>query len=181
MQHQPSGHRAVKSARPRAPRAATSYQVPVPRLPWGGELVVLDRSYQPAFRVTRADSTGDEALSHVDVTGRERCTIHGTARALQPAMRLTRADQPLAQVRKVVIAPLSERYEIDVGGGDRLHVKGAVTAFEYAIHRGRRVVALVSSARVGRTEHYGVQIAPNVDTTMLLAVTICICLMSGSV
>jgi uncharacterized protein YxjI len=139
---------------------------------------VLDAASQPAFRLRPASAAAHEALSVLDLEDREWCTIHGATRTLQPAMRLTREGHPLAQVRKVVISPLSERYEVDLASGDRLSAKGDLNAFEFVIHRGRRVVASVSRSGVPRPEVLGVQIAPSEDGTLLLAVTVCMYLMS---
>ena len=51
---------------------------------------------------------------------------------------------------------------------------------EYTISHGRRAIASVSRAWVRGPETYGVEVAPGQDDALILAVTVCITLMSGS-
>jgi uncharacterized protein YxjI len=93
-------------------------------------------------------------------------------------MRISRDGHPAAWVRRDVSVPVREHYAVDVGSAE-LTVRGDVPDHERTIHRGRRTVAAVSRAWAGAPEAYGVEVAPGQDDALLLAVTVCLTLMSG--
>jgi uncharacterized protein YxjI len=71
-----------------------------------------------------------------------------------------------------------EHYAVDVGSAV-LTVQGNVLEQDYTIRQGRRTVAAVSRAWAGASEAYGVEVAPGQDDVLILAVTVCLTLMSG--
>jgi uncharacterized protein YxjI len=110
--------------------------------------------------------------------GGEGCTIHEATLSLQRLMRISRGGHPAAWVRREVTVPVREHYAIDVGSAV-LTVRGNVLDHDYTIRHGRRTVAAVSRAWAGAPEAYGVEVAPGQDDALLLAVTVCLTLMSG--
>ena len=119
-----------------------------------------------------------DALVFRHPAGGERCTIHEATCGLQPLMRISRRGQPAAWVGKVVVGPAREHYTVDLGPA-LLDVRGRPVDHEYTINHGRRTVAAVSRAWVSCPEAYGVEIAPDQDDALILAITVCISLMSG--
>jgi uncharacterized protein YxjI len=119
-----------------------------------------------------------DALVFRHPAGGERCTIHEATCGLQPLMRISRWGQPAAWVGKVVVGPVREHYTVDLGPA-LLSVRGRPVDHEYTITHGRRTVAAVSRAWVSCPEAYGVEVAPGQDDALILAITVCISLMSG--
>jgi uncharacterized protein YxjI len=119
-----------------------------------------------------------DALVFAHPAGGERCTIHEATYGLQPLMRISRRGQPAAWVGKVVFAPSREHYTVDLGPAE-LCVRGSPLDHEYTISHGRRTIATVSRVGLRAPETYGVEVAPGQDDELILAVTMCITLMSG--
>jgi uncharacterized protein YxjI len=119
-----------------------------------------------------------DALVFADPDGGERCTVHEATYGLQSMMRISRQGTPAAWVRKEVLVPVRARYTVDVGPAV-LGVRGCVRHHQYALRNGRRTIATVSRAWGRASELYGVEVAPGHDDALLLAVTVCITLMSG--
>jgi uncharacterized protein YxjI len=120
-----------------------------------------------------------DALVFEHPAGGERCMIHEATYGLQPLMRISPGGRPAAWVRKVVFGPAREYYTVDLDPVE-LNVRGCPRDHEYTISHGRRAIATVSRAWVCGPETYGVEVAPGQDEALILAVTVCITLMSGS-
>jgi uncharacterized protein YxjI len=119
-----------------------------------------------------------DALVFEHPAGGECCTIHEATYGLQPLMRISRRGQPAAWVRKVIFAPTREHYTVDLGPAE-LSVRGSPLDHEYTISHGRRTIATVSRVGPRAPDTYGVEVAPGQDDALILAVTVCITLMSG--
>jgi uncharacterized protein YxjI len=120
----------------------------------------------------------EQALTFQDALGRERCTIAAAGHDLQDSMGLTRQGEALARVQKEVLGPLHERYEAQLAGGGQLSAAGRIRQDEYVIRRGRRRVGVVSARWAPAPGGYGVEVAAGEDAALLLAITVCIRLMS---
>jgi uncharacterized protein YxjI len=136
---------------------------------------VCGEAGDPRFEV-RPVLSGALVLEHPD--GGEGCTIHAATLSLQRLMRISRSGHSAAWIRRMVTVPVREHYVIDVGAGV-LSVRGDVPDHEYTIRQGRRVVAAVSRAWACAPEAYGVEVAPGQDDALILAITVCLTLMSG--
>ena len=134
---------------------------------------------RPAISVFEVHAVPPDALVFEHPAGGERCTIHEATYGLQPLMRISPGGQPTAWVRKLVFGPVREYYTVDLGPAE-LNVRGCPRDHEYTISHGRRAIAAVSRAWVRGPESYGVEVAPGQDDALILAVTVCITLMSGS-
>ena len=80
----------------------------------------------------------------------------------------------MALVHKALIAPLRERWNIDVEDGPDLVVRGDITAHEYEIQADGRTVAQVSKRWFTVRDSYGVEMASDQNPILLLAVTVAI-------
>jgi uncharacterized protein YxjI len=195
---EPQGAAAATGAAPRAPPGApdprrrprrtcevssgqsgasrrTRYLLPRRPLASQSGFSVSGEAGAPRFEV-RAAVPGALVLERPD--GGEDCTIHEATLSLQRLMRLSRRGEPAAWVRREVTVPVREHYAIDLGSSV-LTVRGNVPEHEYAIRHGRHSVAAVSRAWVSASEAYCAEVAPGQDDALLLAVTVCLTLMSG--
>jgi len=78
----------------------------------------------------------------------------------------------VAKVKKALITPLRERFEVEVENGEDMEVKGNVVDHEYKIERGGDKVAEVSKKWFRVADTYGVDIEQGVDPALILAVTV---------
>jgi uncharacterized protein YxjI len=77
-------------------------------------------------------------------------------------------------VHKALISPLRERWKVDVEGGTDLEAKGNIVDHEYEIEADGRKVAHVSKRWFRMRDTYGVEMAPDQNPALLIAVTVAI-------
>jgi len=84
----------------------------------------------------------------------------------------------LALVHKALISPLRERWKVDLAGEREWKVQGNVVDHEYEIEEDDRKIAEISKRWFRVRDTYGVEIAPDVDQALVLAVAIAVDTMS---
>lgn len=119
-----------------------------------------------------------EHLAFKDMHGNELAAIQERVLPIKDTYSVYRHGQALATVKKALIAPFRQRFDIHVAGGDSLEAQGNVLDHEYEIRDGRRRVAEVSKKWFRVADTYGVDIAPGADVVLLLAVTVVIDMMA---
>jgi uncharacterized protein YxjI len=80
----------------------------------------------------------------------------------------------MAKVHKALISPLRDRWDIDVEDGPGFEAQGNIVDHEYDIETDGRKVAQVSKRWFRVRDTYGVEMAPDQDPVLLLAVTVAI-------
>jgi uncharacterized protein YxjI len=80
----------------------------------------------------------------------------------------------IAEVKRALITPIRERWVVKIADGPDLEVQGDLLAHEYRIGEGKHKAAKVSKKWFRIKDTYGVQIEPNQDDAMILAVTVAI-------
>jgi uncharacterized protein YxjI len=80
----------------------------------------------------------------------------------------------IAEVKRALITPIRERWVVKISDGPDLEVQGDLLAHEYRIGDGKHKVAKVSKKWFRIKDTYGVQIEPNQDDAVILAVTVAI-------
>jgi uncharacterized protein YxjI len=76
----------------------------------------------------------------------------------------------VATVKKALITPLRERFDVHVEGGQDLEVQGNVVDHEYRISAGRDKVAEVSKKWFRIADTYGVEVDGDQDQALVLAI-----------
>jgi hypothetical protein len=76
--------------------------------------------------------------------------------------------------RKALIAPLPERWAVNVANGPELEVQGNILDHEYSIGEGRDKIAEISKKWFRVADTYGVEIEQGHNDVLLLAVTVAI-------
>ena len=79
-----------------------------------------------------------------------------------------------AEVKRALITPIRERWVVKIADGPDLEVQGDLLAHEYKIGDGKQKVAKVSKKWFRIRDSYGVQIEPDQDDAVILAVTVAI-------
>jgi uncharacterized protein YxjI len=104
----------------------------------------------------------------------ELCKIQEKKLHIHETMEIERDHHTLAMVKKALIAPLRQRYSVEVRDGDDLEVHGNIVDHEYRIERDGKKIAEVSKRWFRVRDSYGIEIAPGQDDALILAVTACL-------
>ena len=82
--------------------------------------------------------------------------------------------EKVAEVKRALITPIRERWVVKIADGPDLEVQGDLLAHEYRIGDGKHKAAKVSKKWFRIKDTYGVQIQPNQNEAVILAVTVAI-------
>ena len=93
---------------------------------------------------------------------------------IRDTMKIERDGDTVATVKKALITPLRDRFDIEVEGGGELSAKGNIVDHEYEIERDGDTVARISKKWFRVRESYGVDIATGEDAALVLAITVAI-------
>jgi uncharacterized protein YxjI len=119
-----------------------------------------------------------EHLAFKDMQGRELAALQEKVMPIKDTYSIYRDGRVLATVKKALIAPLRQRFDIHVAGGENLEAQGNILDHEYEIHAGRRRVAEISKKWFRIADTYGVDITPGTDDILILACTAVIDMMT---
>jgi uncharacterized protein YxjI len=137
---------------------------------------------QPAFKVDGKALRIRKTLVLETPEGDEVLTIQKTILSVRDKMEIERDGKTVAAVKKALLAPLRDRFSIEVEGGEDMNAKGNIVDHEYKIERGGDEVAEVSKRWFRMRDTYGIEIAEAQDDALILAVTVfCIDQMSRNV
>ena len=120
-----------------------------------------------------------KTLVFEDLNGRKLAQIQERLLTIKDTMAIEDANGDLiATVKKALIAPLRDRWSVNVNNGPDLDVRGNIFDHEYAITQGRNQVAQVSKQWFTFTDTYGVEIASGQNDILILSVAIAIDMMA---
>jgi len=80
------------------------------------------------------------------------------------------SGRTVASVKKALISPLRERWMVQVSDGPDIEVKGNIVDHEYRLEREHDKVAEVSKRWFRVADTYGVEVAPDQDPALILAI-----------
>ncbi len=106
--------------------------------------------------------------------GREVATIHKKLVAVRDTMDIERDGQVVARVRKALFAPFRQRFDVDLGDGTDMVVQGNITDHEYEVRRDGATVAQISKRWFSLRDSYAVDVAPEADVALVLALTVAV-------
>lgn len=86
----------------------------------------------------------------------------------------------VAEIKKALIAPLRDRFVVNVKDAPDMEVQGNIVDHEYDIQIGRHKVAEISKKWFRLRDTYGVEIEPGQNDILILAVTVAIDMMAHS-
>jgi uncharacterized protein YxjI len=109
-----------------------------------------------------------------DRTGNELVKLQKRLLRARNTMAIERDSDTVARVKKAIIAPLRDRFTIELARGGSLEAQGNILDHEYQITHDGIPVANISKRWFRVRESYGVAVAPGQDDALILAVTVCI-------
>lgn len=120
-----------------------------------------------------------KTLVFEDANGKILCQIKERLLSIKDTMVIEDANgKDIAVMKKALIAPLRDRWDVKVNGGDDLVVTGNFIDHEYAIKRKGKKVAEVSKKWFRLTDTYGVDVDEGQNDILILAVAVVIDMMA---
>lgn len=118
-----------------------------------------------------------EHLGFKDMQGKELAAIQEKVMRIKDTYSIYRKGNVLATVKKALIAPVYQRFDVHVAGGENMEVQGNIVDHEYEIYEGRNKRTEVSKKWFHLAGTYGVDILPGADDSLILAITVVIDMM----
>jgi uncharacterized protein YxjI len=152
---------------------ATRYQMREKLVAFGDDYYIQNEAGQKVFKVDGKVLRVRDTLKFKDLRGKVLCQIQERMLRIKDVMAIEDArGKKVAEVKKALITPLRDRWTVKIRNGPDLDVQGNILDHEYEIKEGRRKVAQVSKKWFRVRDTYGVEIAPDQDDVLILAVTV---------
>jgi uncharacterized protein YxjI len=137
----------------------------------GDDFWIEDDQGQRVFKINGKAMRIRDTLIFEDTQGQELFKIQEKKLHIRDTMEIENANgDTVATVKKALISPLRERFDVSVENGDDLEVKGNIVDHEYKIERGGDKVAEVSKKWFRVADTYGVEVAQTEDPALILAI-----------
>lgn len=157
----------------------TRYKMRERLFTFGDDFFIEDEHGRRAFWVDGKALRVRETLLFKDMRGQEIYRMQEKMLRVRDTINLYRGNQVAAAIHSALISPLRDRLQIDVPGRQDLVAQGNFLYHNYKIYQGgRNQVAEVSKKWFRIRDTYGVEIAPNQDDLLILAITVCIDIMN---
>jgi uncharacterized protein YxjI len=138
----------------------------------GDDFWIENGAGQRVFRVDGKALRIRKTLVLENPGGQELYTIKEKLVTVRDVMTIERGDTTVATVKKALISPLRERYDVDFERGGSWKVQGNIVDHEYEIEADGVKVAKVGKKWFRVRDTYGVEVAPGQDDAFVLAVTV---------
>ena len=148
------------------------YQMRQKMVSIGDDYYIEDEQGNRVFKVDGKALRIRKTLVFEDLQGNELCTIKEQMFRLKDSMTIERDGQTIATIKKALIDPIHERYDIKLEDGSELTVKGNLVDHEYKIEKDSRKVAEVSKKWFRIKDTYGVEVAPGQNDIIILAASV---------
>jgi uncharacterized protein YxjI len=114
-----------------------------------------------------------DTLKFKDMKGNVLCQIQDRMLRIKDVMAIEDgAGKEIVRVKKALIIPIRNRWTVKIRNGPDLDVQVNILDHEYEIQEGRRKVARVSKKWFRVRDTYGVEVAPDQEDVIILAVTV---------
>ena len=152
---------------------ATRYQMRQKLVAFGDDFYIHNEAGQKVFKVDGKVLRVRDLLVFEDMQGNKLCQIQERMLRIKDTMAIEDGGgKEIAQVKKALITPLRDRWIVKIRNGPDLDVQGNILDHEYEIKEGRHKVAQVSKKWFRVRDTYGVEIAPDQEDVVILAVTV---------
>lgn len=145
----------------------------------GDDFWIENQDGQRVFKVDGKALRLRKTLVFEDVNGNKLAQIQERWLPIKETMAIEDANgNQLATVKKALIAPLRDRWSVNVRGGPDLAVQGNILDHEYSIKQGWNKVAEVSKKWISLTDTYTVEIDEEQNDVLILAIAVAIDMMA---
>ena len=157
----------------------TRYKIRQKMISIGDDFWIENAEGRRTFKVDGKVLRIRKTLVFEDVNGKPLCQIKERLLAFKDTMVVEDpAGKDIAVIKKALIAPLRDKWNVNVKGGEDLVVQGNILDHEYSIKQGRTQVAQVSKKWFRLTDTYGVEIADGQNDILILAIAVAIDIMA---
>ncbi|HSL45280.1 MAG TPA: LURP-one-related family protein [Anaerolineales bacterium] len=145
----------------------------------GDDFWIENQDGKRVFKVDGKALRLRKTLIFEDTSGNKLCQIQERWLPIRETMAIDGPDgEQIAVVQKALIAPLRDRWSVNVKNGADLTVQGNILDHEYTIKEGWNKIAEVSKRWLSLTDTYGVEIEAGQNDILILAVAIAIDMMA---
>ena len=154
---------------------ATRYQMRQKLVAFGDDFYIENEDGQKVFKVDGKVLRVRDKLIFRDMQGNKLCQIQERMLRVKDTMAIEDGDgNKVAEVKKALITPVRDRWTVKIRNGPDMDVQGNILDHEYEIKEGRRKIAQVSKKWFRVRDSYGVEIAPDEEDVVILAITVAI-------
>jgi uncharacterized protein YxjI len=141
----------------------------------GDDYWIENEAGERVFRVDGKAMRLRNTLDLEDAQGTQVCRIQTRVLHVRDSMAIEGPDgNQIALVHKALISPLRERWKVNLANDHEWKVQGNVLDHEYAIEQDDRKIAEISKKWFRVRDTYGVEIAPDEDQALVLAVSVAV-------
>ena len=152
---------------------ATRYQMRQKMVSIGDDFYIKNEAGQNVFKVDGKVLRVRDTLEFKDLQSNVLCKVQERMLRIKDTMAIEDGQgNEIAKVKKALITPLRDRWTVKIRSGPDLDVQGNILDHEYEIKEGRRKVAQVSKKWFRVRDTYGVEVAPDQEDVVILAVTV---------
>jgi len=137
----------------------------------GDDYWIEDENGNRAYKINGKALRIRDTLVFEDPSGQELLKIQERALRVRDTIEIEdSAGHTVATVKKAMITPLRERFDVHVEDGPDLDVQGNIVDHEYRISQGDTKVGEISKQWFRVADTYGVEVAQGQDPVLILAV-----------
>jgi len=142
---------------------------------FGDDYWITDATGEKAYKGNGKALRARKTLLFEDAHGHELLKIQEKWMHIHDTMEIEDADgKTVATVKKAIITPFRDRWEVKVANGPEWETKGNVVEHAFTIEDGHTKVAEVSKKWFRVADSYGIEVEPGQDPALVLAVTVVI-------
>ena len=157
-----------------------TYQMREKLISIGDDSWIENSAGERVFKVNGKALRVRKTLILEDLDGNELCKIQERKLRVKDSMEIEGpSGDRLAMVKKALVTPLRERFDVKVEDGPDLHVQGNIVDHEYEIEADGAKVAEISKRWFRVRDTFGIEIAPGQDDVIVLAVAVAVDAMTG--
>ncbi|HEX5827691.1 MAG TPA: LURP-one-related family protein [Candidatus Limnocylindrales bacterium] len=153
---------------------ANAYKMQQRMFSIGDDYWIETGSGQRAFKVDGKALRIRKTLELQGPGGQTLYTIKEKLVSVRDVMTIEDAQGQVATVKKALISPLRERYNIELRGGVEWKAQGNIVDHQYEISNDSGTIAEVGKKWFAVRDSYGIQVAAGQDDALLIAVVIVI-------
>jgi uncharacterized protein YxjI len=158
---------------------STRYKIRQKLFSIGDDFWIENQDGQKVFKVDGKALRLRKTLIFEDIKGNKLCQIQERWLPIKETMEIEDPNgKQMAVVKKALITPLRDKWDVKVKDGPDLDVQGDILDHEYAIKQGWNKVAEVSKKWFRLTDTYGVQVDPGQNDILILAIAVAIDMMA---
>jgi uncharacterized protein YxjI len=140
----------------------------------GDDFDIEDEHGRKVFHVDGKALRVRQTLNFQDMQKNDLAWIQEKMLRIKDTMQIERKGKPAVTIKKAIIAPLRDRFAMDVPGEGEIEIQGNILDHEYDFKRGGQKIAEVSKRWFRIADTYGVEIAPGQSDILILAATTCV-------